>query len=135
MITKYRNKALQHLGISFVLFILIPVFIVLRSEGLPKIIFAVAVAVLVPFMLIFYVQGNIALAKAKGYDSSVVAAVIIVAAFCCGYLFIGMPLIILFALKDKTYTRKRSDSEEKGPARMNPIAELPPRRDQDEGKS
>lgn len=66
MITRQRNKAFKRLGISFSLLILALVIIGLYDSGLPKAITAVGVTISITFALIFYIQGNIALAEAKG---------------------------------------------------------------------
>jgi hypothetical protein len=130
VITSYKNKAIKRLSISFLLFVLAIFLIGMRASGFPEVIFAVGMILLLTFTFIFYVQGNIALAQAKGYDGSVVAAVVIVAALCFGFLFFAMPLILLFGLKDKSPKRRRSHSKDPEPLRRNPPAILPPRREQ-----
>jgi hypothetical protein len=69
---------------------------------------AVGAVTLGTFSVVFYIQGNIALARAKGYDDSSVAAIIIVSGVCLMGLFYAMPLIIFFGLKDRTKSRWRS---------------------------
>lgn len=105
MITHLRNKAIQRLGFSFASFVL-TIALFLTGTSLPKALVGAAAVPLITFTLIFYIQGNIALAQARGYDGSVVAAVIIFAALCLGWLFFAMPLILLFGLKDKTKRRR-----------------------------
>jgi hypothetical protein len=108
MIARQRNKALKQLSISFGLVVLTVLMAGARTLGVPAVLVAVCVILLGTFALVFYVQGNIALAQAKGYDGSVVAAIIIVAALCLGGLFFAMPLITLFGLKDRTRRREHS---------------------------
>ena len=130
MIRRHRQKAIEHLSISFALFLLAMVLIVLRANHfIPEMIFAVAMILVGTFGFIFYVRGNLALAHAKGYDDSVVLVIIIAAALCSGCLFFAMPLILIFGLKDKTGSRRHSHSEDDKPPRRNPPAVLPPRRD------
>ena len=108
MIARYRNKAIKHLCVSFSLLILIVLLVATRDFGLPDVLIAVGGVILGTFSFLFYFQGNIALAKAKGYDGSVVAAITIVACLCLGGLFFAMPLIIFFGLKDKRKSRRHS---------------------------
>jgi hypothetical protein len=131
MIPDYRNKAIKLLGLSFALLLLMFVVIGLRAAGLPAALVAVGVVILATFSVVFYVQGNIALAKAKGYDGSVVAAIIIVASLCLGGLFFAMPLIILFGMKDKNKARRHPHSSERRPPRQFSPAKLPPLRNDD----
>ena len=130
MITQHRNRAIKRLGISF-LFLILGIFLLgMRTSGFSRELIAVGVILLITFAFVFYVQGNIALAEARGYDGSVVAAIIIVASLCLGGLFFAMPLIIFFGLKDKTKRRRRSYTTEPEAVHQNPPAILPPRRDQ-----
>ena len=126
MITRHRNRAIKRLGLSFSLLILLVVLVGTRALGLPAALIAVGAVLLGTFAVVFYVQGNIALAEAKGYDGSVVAAIIIVACLCLGGLFFAMPLIIFFGLKDKTRVRRYPRRVEPEPLRRNPPAKLPP---------
>ena len=129
MITRHRNRAIKHLSLSFSLLILLVVLLAgARALGLPDALTAVGGILLGTFAIVFYVQGNIALAEAKGYDGSVVAAIIIVATLCLGGLFFAMPLIIFFGLKDKTKSRRYSRAPEPESVRRNPPAKLPPLR-------
>jgi hypothetical protein len=129
MITHYRNRAFKQLGISFSLLLFTLIFCVgLHAAGFPKALVAVSAVITITFAFVFYVQGNIALAEAKGHDGSVVAAIIIVACLCLGGLFFAMPLILLFGLNDKTKVRRHSRTREHEPARRNPPAKLPPLR-------
>ena len=126
MITRYRTRAVKRLALSGLLIVLIPLLVGLRAAGLPDAVVAVGAVLLGTFALVVYVQGNIALAEAKGYDSSVVAANIMVASICLGGLFFVMPLILLFGLKDKT--GRRNYAREPQPTERNPPAKLPPLR-------
>src|SRR5712671_6799919 len=128
MITRHRNRAIKRLSLSFSLLILLGLLAAARSLGVPDALVAVGAIILGTFAIVFYVQGNIALAEAKGYDSSVVAAIIIVASLCLGGLFFAMPLIIFFGLKDKTRARRHSSTSEPEAVRRNPPAKLPPLR-------
>jgi hypothetical protein len=78
----------------------------LHSYGVPKIPIAVAAILLTTFGLLFYFQGCFRLARAKGYDDSLMLAVMVVAVFCCpGFMLLALPLILAFFLKDKTRHR------------------------------
>ena len=112
MIPRYRNKAFKRLSVSFLLVVLTFLLLSQRGFSLPSALVAICVILLATFAVVFYIQGNIALAEAKGYDSSVVAAIIIVSALCTGGLFFGMPLIILFGLKDRLRRRRHSHRPE-----------------------
>ena len=92
---------------------------------MPDALIAVGGVILGTFSVVLHIQGNIALAKAKGYDDSVVAAIIIVAGLCLMGLFYVMPLIIFFGLKDRTKSRRHSKSAHSITARPNPPANLP----------
>lgn len=128
MITRYRNKAFKWLGLSFFLVILVPVLVEMRTFGLPDVVVAVGGILLGTAALVFYMRGNIAIAKAKGHDSSPVAAIIIMASICTGGLFFAMPLILFFGLNDKTKRDQRLRAREPEPTRRNPPAKLPPLR-------
>ena len=130
MITRHRDRAIKRLGLSFLFLILIVLLVGMRDLGLPKVLIAVGSVTLGTFALISYVQGNIALAEARGYDGSVVAAIIIVACLCLGGFFFAMPLIIFFGLKDKSKRRRHPHRTESEPTRRNPPAKLPPLRNQ-----
>src|SRR5688572_14098652 len=108
MIPRLRNKAFKQLGVSFSLLILGLILVALRGAGLPDVIVAIGAIISITFAFIFYVQGNIALTQAKGYDGSIVAAIIIVACLCVGGLFFAMPLILFFGLKDKNKVKRYS---------------------------
>ena len=107
VITRLRNKAFRRLGLSFSLLILTLVIVSLRRAGLPEALVAVAAIISITFAVVLYVQGNIALAEAKGHHSSAVAAIIIVASLCLGGLFFAMPLILLFGFEDRNKVRRR----------------------------
>ena len=130
MITRHRDRAIKRLGLSFLFLILIVLLVGMRDLGLPKVLIAVGSVTLGTFALVFYVQGNIALAEARGYDGSVVAAIIIVACLCLGGLFFAMPLIIFFGLKDKAKRKRHWHRTEFEPTRRNPPAKLPPLRNE-----
>ncbi|EEF62536.1 hypothetical protein [Pedosphaera parvula] len=133
MITRYRNNAIKLFGISVSLLILILLLVNMRAFGLPDALAAVGGILLGTFAVVFYVQANIALAKAKGHDSSSVAAIIIVASLCLAGLFFAMPLILIFGFQDKTKARKRSKDTTPEPIHRNPPAKLPPLRNNDIG--
>lgn len=128
MITRLRNKALERLGVSFLLLVFAVVLLSLKRRGVPDAILAVGSITSVIFAFVLYVQGNIALAEAKGHDGSVVAAIVIVACLCLGGLFFAMPLIILFGLEDRNKVRSYSHAieQELAPTKRNPPAKLPP---------
>jgi len=128
MITRLRNKAFKRLGLSLSLLILTFVILSLRSAGLPEALVAVAAIISVTFSVILYVQGNIALAEAKGHHGSSVAAIIIVASLCLGGLFFAMPLILLFGFEDRNKVRKRSRAVEPESVKRKSTVELPPRK-------
>ena len=130
MITRHRDRAIKRLGLSFLFLILIVFLVGMRDFGLPKVLIAVGSVTLGTFALVFYVQGNIALAEARGYDGSVVAAIIIVASLCLGGLFFAMPLIIFFGLNDKAKRKRHPHRTESEPTRRNPPAKLPPLRNE-----
>ena|SRR5437762_12094100 len=102
MITRYRNRAIKRLSLSLFFVLIVVSLIMLRTLGLPDAVAVMGGITFGTFAILFYVQGNIALAEAKGYDSSIVA-VIILASFFCFFLglFFIMPLILYFGLKDK----------------------------------
>jgi|SRR6185437_40037 len=131
MITRYKKRAFRDLGISFVFFVLLILLGAFRPV-IPKVVFAVVTAIVLPFTLIFYIQGNITLAKARGYEGAVVVPIILIGTCCCGAFFFAMPLIIFFGLEDKT-GKRRPSSDEPEPTHRNPPAVLPPRRDQSQG--
>jgi len=133
MITRHRNRAIKRLGLSFLFLILLVSLIGTRGVGLPKVFIAVGSVTLGTFAVLFYIQGNIELAEARGYDGSVVAAIIIVACFCLGGLFFAMPLIIFFGLKDKVKRKRHSPSTKSETIRRNPPAKLPPLRNENIG--
>jgi len=66
MIARQRNKALKQLTISFGLVVLTVLLAGARTLGVPAALVAVGAILLGTFALVFYVQGNIALAQAKG---------------------------------------------------------------------
>jgi drug/metabolite transporter (DMT)-like permease len=81
--------------------ILLVVLVVLRKHGIPDGVVAVGAVLLGAVGSIFYIQGCIALAEAKGYTGAVVASVII-ASYCFLPLLFVIPLVLFFGLKDKT---------------------------------
>ena len=129
MITHLRNRALKQLGIAFVLLVLTCSVFVAGALGMPDMVVALGAILFGTFALIYYVKGNVSLAEARGHSGSAVAAIIIVASLCLSLLFFAMPLIIFFGLEDR---EKRRRSHGAGPKteRLNPIAILPPRRDE-----
>lgn len=98
----------------------------LKRKGAPDVVLAVTSLTSVLFALILYVQGNIALAEAKGHTGAVVAAIIIVSCICLGALFFAMPLIILFGLEDRNKVKHYAPAGEPEPTKRNPPAKLPP---------
>jgi hypothetical protein len=85
-------------------FFLIP----LRIHGVPKIPIAVAAILLTTFGLLFYFQGCFRLARAKGYDDSIMLGVMVVGVFCFpGLMLLALPLFLAFFLKDKTRSHTR----------------------------
>jgi hypothetical protein len=80
----------------------------LRRFGVPRIPLAIAAILLTTFGLLSYFQGCFRLARAKGYDDSIMLAVMIVTVFCCpGLMLLALPLILAFFLKDKTRAHSR----------------------------
>mgnify|MGYP003414690268 FL=1 len=128
MITHFRNRAIKRFGLSFVFFFLFPFAIATINLGVPQIIGVIAAVILGTFFFVFYIQANIALAEAKGYDSAIVPGMIILACICFGWIFFVIP-VALIGLKDKTKTRRRLQSEESEPTKRNPLAKLPPLRE------
>lgn len=117
----------------FLLLVFSVVIFSLKRKGAPDAVLAVVSLTSILFALILYIQGNIALAEAKGHHGSVVAAIIIVSCICLGGLFFAMPLIILFGLEDRHKVRDYSRARESGPAKLNPPAKLPPRKEDSAG--
>jgi len=108
MIAKYRNRAIARTAIGFGCFVL--GISALAAAGRPANNFGIACFTLSGIAgMIFYIWGCIDLAKAKGYGSAQVAAIIIVGGLCCNLLIIFAPLIILFGLEDKTSARPNWD--------------------------
>lgn len=128
MIPRYRNRALKQLGLSFLLLVLMFVFVGMGAY-VPKVVIAVSCIILGTFSFYFYGVGSVTLAKAKGYDDTVVLAIIIVSFLCLSGLLYTIPLIILFGLKDRTKPRRHSHAREPEIARRNPPAKLPPLRE------
>jgi hypothetical protein len=81
--------------------VLLIALVLLRNHGIPDGVVAVGAVLLGIVGSIFYIQGCIALAEAKGYTGAVVAAVIIVSYFCFVPLLLVIPLVLFFGLKDK----------------------------------
>ena len=126
MILAHRNNAFKRLGLSFGLLVCIVLLVGTQALGVPKVLIAVGAVILATFSVVLYIQGNIVLARAKGYDDSAVAAIIIVSGLCLMGLFYAMPLIIFFGLKDRTKSRWHSRGPGAIRARPNPPAEIPP---------
>lgn len=128
MIPRYRNRALIQLGLSALFLVLM--FVMVGLVGyLPKVVIAVACVLLGTFSFYFYGVGSVTLAKAKGYDDTVVLAIIIVSFLCLSGLLYTIPLIIMFGLKDRTRPRRHSRVREPEITRRNPPAKLPPLRE------
>jgi hypothetical protein len=129
MITHYRNRALKQLGLSILFLVLLFTLVGLQPYGIPTVVVAVGCVLLGTFSFYFYGVGSVALAKAKGYDDTVVLAIIVVGFLCLGGLLYVIPLIILFGLKDRTKPRRHSRTSEREITRRNPPAKLPPLRE------
>jgi len=130
MIPRYRNRALKELGLSILFFVLLFVLVGLRAYGIPKVAVAIGCVLFGTFSFYYYANGSVTLAKAKGYDDTVVLAIIVVGFLCLAGLLYVIPLIILFGLKDRTKSKRRSHIKEPEITRRNPPAILPPLRDQ-----
>lgn len=102
MISKYRNKGILRLCLGWGLILLGFIILGATDVGQYKKLgqFTCIICGITGYLI--YLCGCVDLLKAKGYDSSVFLAFLIIG-FCCslGVLFIA-PLIILFAMKDKT---------------------------------
>ena len=129
MIPHYRNRALKQLGLSILFLVLFFVLIGLQPYGIPKVVVAIGCVLLGTFSFYYYGVGSVTLAKAKGYDDTVVLAIIVVGFLCLAGLLYVIPLIILFGLKDRTKPKRRSRASEPEITRRNPPAKLPPLRD------
>lgn len=105
MITRYRNKGLIRLAISFCLEII--AFIVgvgsYNTDWHKLGGFIGVVSFIIGAMI--YAFGCTDLLRAKGYDSSMSLAFMIPAFCCSNSLIIIAPIIIIFVLKDKTKNR------------------------------
>jgi hypothetical protein len=107
MITRKRNRAIKLLSLGFLLILLLIVLILLRKHGIPDGVIAVGCVLFGALGSIFYIQGCIALAEAKGHSGAVVAAVIIVSYCCFAPLLFLIPVVVLFGLKDQTKDKLR----------------------------
>src|SRR5690349_20641085 len=96
MITHYRNRALKQLGLSILFLVMLFVLVDLQPNGIPKVVVAIGCVLLGTFSFYFYGVGSVTLAKAKGYDDTVVLAIIVVGFLCLAGLLYVIPLIILF---------------------------------------
>ena len=95
------------LGLSLLCYVLIAVVIAFQKAGLPEIVAAFVGVMLGVCGLYFYIQGNTALIEARGHNSTVVGAIIIVACICFSPLFFLMPLILFFGFPDQTGSKRR----------------------------
>jgi hypothetical protein len=102
---RYRNRAIKLLSLGIVMIAALIILIMLRKHGIPDGVVAVGAVALGIGGSIFYIQGCIALAEAKGYAGASVAAIIIVSYFCFMPLLLFIPFIVLFGFKDKTGSR------------------------------
>ncbi len=84
---------------------LIVPLILSRNQGIPDGVIAVLAVISGAVGSIFYVQGCVALAEAKGYTGAAVAGMIVIAYFCFLPLFFIIPLVLILGLKDKTQDR------------------------------
>ena len=108
---RLRNRGWLKLGVGFLIFIAfsIVVFIDRRSFQNHHVSQNVQLLLLLLYvlMLVFGIWGSIDLASAKGHGSEVVAAIVVLGFCCAPSLILGLPLIILFGLEDKTRSRRR----------------------------
>ena len=109
MILHYRNRAVKQIGLGILLIALLVVLVLLRHHGVPDGVIAIGALVLGIFGSLFYIQGCIALAEAKGHTGASVAAMIIVCYFCFFPLLPFIPLILLFGMNDRTQTQMSSN--------------------------
>src|SRR6266481_9550287 len=128
MIPRYRNRALKELGLSILFLVLLFVLVGLRAYGIATGAVAIGCVLFGTFSCDYYANGSVTLAKAKGYDDTVVLAIIVVGFLCLAGLLYVIPLIILFGLKDRTKPRRYSRANEPEITRRNPPAKLPPLR-------
>ena len=105
-----RKRAVYSILLGIFLLGLNLFLIPLRSYGVPKIPIAIAAILLTTFVLLSYFQGCFRLARAKGYDDSIMLAVMVVVGFYAvtGLMLLALPLIHGFIdfLKDKTRSHR-----------------------------
>jgi hypothetical protein len=108
---KYRNRAIKFLSLGILMIASLVTLILLRKHGIPDGVVAVGAVALGIGGTIFYIQGCVALAEAKGYSGASVA-VIIIGTYLFSFIFylllpliLFIPLVILFGFKDKTRER------------------------------
>ena len=98
---KYRNRAIKLLSLGFVLIVALIALVIFGKHHVPDGVIAVVAVLFGIGGSIFYIQGCIALAEAKGYTGGSVPAMIIVSYFCFLPLLFFIPVIILFGFKDR----------------------------------
>lgn len=104
---KYRNRAIKLIGLGITMIVALVFLVVLGRHHIPDGVIAVLGVLLGIGGSIFYIQGCIALAEARGYTGASVAAIIIVSYLCFAPLLLFIPLILLFGFKDQTRDRWR----------------------------
>ena len=97
----YRNRAIKHLSLGMLLIIALVVLVILRKHGIPDGVVAIGAVALGIGGTIFYIQGCIALAEAKGYSGASVAAIIFVSYLCFAPLMLFIPLLYCLVSKIK----------------------------------
>jgi len=102
---RYRNRAIKLISLGFVLIVALIALVVFGKHHVPDGVIAVVAVLFGIGGSIFYIQGCIALAEAKGYTGGSVPAMIIVSYFCFLPLLLFIPLIILFGFKDRYQNR------------------------------
>lgn len=105
MRTSYRNKAIKLLSLGFTLIVALIILLVFGRHHIPGGVVALIGLILGVGGTIFYIQGCVALAEAKGYSGAAVPVMIIVFYFCFLPLLPFIPLVLLFGFKDKCKRR------------------------------
>jgi hypothetical protein len=98
---KYRNRAIKLLSLGLVLIASLIVLLIFGTHHISDGVIALVGLMLGAGGSIFYIQGCIALAEAKGYTGASVPVMIIVSYFCLLPVLPFIPVIILFGFKDK----------------------------------
>jgi len=101
-----RKRAVYRILLGIGLIALNILLIPLHSHGMPDVVIAVIAILLTTFGFLSYFQGCFRMARAKGYDDSIMLGVMVVGVLCCpGLMLLAVPLILAFFLKDKTQRR------------------------------